>query len=573
MLLLIVFAFIAGIITILSPCILPVLPIILSTTAGDGKSRPLGVVTGFIASFTFFTLFLSSIVQATGIPADSLRLVSILILAIFGLTLILPKAQLMIEQIFARLSRFTPNTASKTGFRGGIIVGLSLGLLWTPCVGPILASVISLAITGTVTTTAIFITLAYSVGTAIPMFAIMYGGQSLLQKNRWILNNSSKIQKIFGVLMILTAIGIAFNVDRKFQTYILQKFPNYGTGLTKIEENSSIQQELDKIRSGGIDKSDMGKPMFDLLNQSGPIAPELKIGGQWFNSAPLQLNELRGKVVVVDFWTYSCINCQRTLPYLKSWYEKYKDDGLVIIGVHSPEFEFEKSAKNLEQAISDFGIKYPVMQDNDFATWRAYDNHYWPAKYFLDKDGHVRWTHFGEGQYDESEKVIQELLAETGKNVNQTIDNPSYTVYANTPETYLGYSRMARSLTNEQIVPDKAYLYSAPNAIRNNYFALGGVWTIGPEYSMPLKSAYLKFAFDAKEVYLVMRPKDPKTSAKVKVSLDEKQDNLGDDVKNGIVTLDKDRLYKLINLPAPGQHLLKLEFLDDNVEVYAFTFG
>ena len=415
MILLVFFAFLAGVVTVLSPCILPILPIILTSSIGGqniGKSRPIGVVIGFILSFTFFTLFLSTIVRLSGIPADSLRLVSVLVIAGFGVSFLIPKFQVLLEGLFSKLAGFMPSSRNRTGFGGGLLIGLSVGLLWTPCVGPILASVISLAITGTVTFDAFLITLFYSLGTAIPMFFIMLGGQNALRRVPWLFSNLGNIQKIFGVLMILTAIAIFFNIDRKFQTFILDKFPQYGTGLTKFEDNETIRRELEKRDGKEIKKEDMGKPMFDLLSPKGAKAPAIIPGGVWFNSDPLTLEELKGKVVIVDFWTYSCINCQRTFPYLRNWYEKYKDKGLVIIGVHSPEFEFEKSEKNVAEAIKDFKLTYPIVQDNDFATWRDYANHYWPAKYIIDKEGYIRYTHFGEGAYDETERIIQELLKE-----------------------------------------------------------------------------------------------------------------------------------------------------------------
>src|SRR3989344_3432578 len=330
MLLLIIFAFIGGVVTILSPCILPILPVVLSSSLTGGKKSPLGVVTGFILSFTFFTLFLSLIVKSLGIPADSLRSFSIVVIALFGIGLLLPNFRTLLEKFFTYFSRFGPKGSGEAGFFGGVLIGASVGLVWTPCVGPILASIISLA--------------------------------------------------------------IFFNFDRKFQTYILDKFPNYGIGLTSFEDNSLIKDRLKNLRGDGINDEDMGKPMFNLLDDSGVNAPGLIQGGDWFNTKPLTLKELRGKVVMVDFWTYTCINCIRTLPYLKNWHEKYASKGLVIIGVHTPEFEFEKSAENVQKAIQDFGIKYPVMQDNNFATWRAYDNHYWPAKYIVDKNGKIRYT-------------------------------------------------------------------------------------------------------------------------------------------------------------------------------------
>lgn len=588
MILLIIFAFLAGIVTVLSPCILPVLPIILSSSIGTqeiGKARPFGVILGFILSFTFFTLFLSSIVKLIGIPAESLRIFSVIVIALFGATMLIPKFQYFTEILFSRLSQFLPQSQNRTGFGGGLLIGLSLGLLWTPCVGPILASVISLAITGEVNIEAVFITLAYALGTAIPMFFIMIAGQTALRKAPWLLSNSSHIQKFFGVLMILTAIAIFFNFDRKFQTFVLNTFPSYGTGLTKFEDVPFIHDALNKLTGSEMDSSNMGKPMFDMSGEkSGPPAPEIIQGGEWFNSAPLTLADLKGKVVLVDFWTYSCINCQRTFPYLKDWNEKYKDKGLVIIGVHSPEFEFEKNPKNVEKALKDFGITYPVMQDNDFATWRAYSNRYWPAKYFIDKNGDIRYTHFGEGAYDESEKVIRELLTEAGFGDSvQTVFNhnydvvPDYEVNSKTPELYLGYGRMDGLASPEKVVENGSANYSAPSTIPDNKFAFVGGWDVMEEYSNPKKGSQLILNFEAQNVFLVMRPKDPNNPGQVKLSLDDNivtnLDRAGADSKNSVVTIDSDRLYHLLSIPDTGKHILKLEFLDANTEVYAFTFG
>lgn len=581
MILLIIFAFIAGIVTILSPCILPILPIILSSSIGTteiGKARPIGVVLGFILSFTFFTLFLSTIVRISGIPSESLRIFSVIVIALFGASMLIPKFQLWTELLFSRLSQFMPQSQNKTGFGGGILIGLSLGLLWTPCVGPILASVISLAVSGSVNLDAVFITLSYALGTAIPMFFIMVAGQTALRKAPWLLQNSGTIQKVFGVLMILTALAIFFNLDRKFQTFILNTFPTYGSGLTKFEDIPLVQNALQTINGSDVKKEDMGKPMFDMNNTQGTPAPEIIPGGQWFNSPPLTLKDLRGKVVLVDFWTYSCINCQRTFPYLKSWNEKYKDKGLVIIGVHSPEFEFEKNPGNVAKALKDFGITYPVVQDNNFATWRAYNNRYWPAKYFIDKNGNIRYTHFGEGEYDESEKVIQELLKEAGSDVSSMqINNPEYQINAKTPETYLGYKRMENLVPVQEISENSNFNYVAPKDISQNKFAFSGVWNVMDEYSNAQKGAQLLLNFDAQQVFLVMRPKDPANPGKVKVYLDDKlvseSGAAGDSVINNEVTVNSDQLYKLIKLSSPGKHILKLEFLDSNTEIYAFTFG
>jgi len=376
--------------------------------------------------------------------------------------------------------------------------------------------------------------------------------------------------------MIITALGIYFNVDRTFQSYILDKFPNYGVGLTGFEDNELVQNTLEEISQGDDAEELRGKPMFDVMNDKGIVAPEIIPGGEWFNlengKTKLDLKELRGKVVVIDFWTYTCINCIRTLPYLKDWYATYKDKGLVIIGVHTPEFEFEKDKNNLAAAIEDYELSYPIVQDNNYATWKVYDNRYWPAKYFIDKDGRIRHTHFGEGKYDESERVIQELLKETGaEDVSTDIDNPSYQVYSNTPETYLGYARIRNFASFEKIAKNKISTYSAPAALRKNQVAYTGDWLIMDEYANPQKGAQLKINFEAKEVFLVMRSKDQ--PGKMKVHVDGEMKYFGEDNINGEVVVESDRLYKLIKLPSATQHILRLEFSDSNIEVFAFTFG
>lgn len=571
MIILILFSFLAGIVTILSPCILPILPIILSSSVYQDKKRPFGIVLGFIASFTFFTLFLSALVKASGISAESVRFFSIGVIGLFGLSLLVPQFQRLSELLFAKLSGLLPQRNNQnTGFWGGFVIGLSLGLLWTPCVGPILASVISLALSGSVTGSAVVITLAYSIGTAIPMFLIIRGGQNVLKKVPWLLKNSVHIQKLFGVVMILTALGIYLNIDRKFQSYILEKFPRYGSSLTQIEDNAFIRDIITTISNDSVPSD--GKPMNEVLDtMKYPKAPELILGGQWFNTEPLTLNSLRGKVVLVDFWTYTCINCIRTLPYLKSWHEKYVDDGLIIIGVHSPEFEFEKSPDNVQKAITDFGLPYPVMQDNNFDTWKAYSNRYWPAKYLINKDGHIVYTHFGEGEYDETERKIQELLKETGATISDPITSGSYQNYARTPELYIGSDRF-----------------------QPGYITFNGNWQDDGEYRSPSAGAILTLQFNAKEVFLVMRPKNGQVG-KINISLDDKSfvpnNSIGEDVKNVLIepdiTLDigdqsvwestvdvtENRLYKLIKLPTSGVHTLELIFEDTNIELYAFTFG
>ncbi len=571
---LIVFAFIAGVVTILSPCILPILPIILSSSVGNsGKKRPLGIVTGFILSFTFFTLFLSSIVKLTGISADLLRNLSVFILAGFGISLLIPQIQFFMEKKFSSLASLAPRGQKVGGFLGGLTIGLSLGLLWTPCVGPILASVISLALSGTVTSEAVFITLAYSAGTAIPMFLIIMAGSTALQKVPWLLKNTSRIQKAFGILMIITAVGIFFGYDRKIQSYIIEKFPNYGTGLTQLEDIDIVDEQLDQINK----KEKKNNKSGEKVNQ---IAPDIQTQGKWFNlpsgTDSLNLSELKGKVVLIDFWTYSCINCQRTLPYLKTWWEKYEDKGLVIIGVHSPEFEFEKNPENVQEAIEDFEIKYPVVQDNDFKTWRAYENRYWPAKYLIDKDGFIRYTHFGEGKYDETENTIQELLAESGSDVSKiNVNNPTYERNKKTPETYFGHARIENFASPENVLEDATMQYSFPENLPEDFWALEGNWEVRDEYIVPSKGAKLRMNFQAEKVFMVARTVSKDSSvSEVTLTIDQNAImNNAQDVKENTLRIEKDKLYEIVDIKTPSRHTLELEFTDANVELYTFTFG
>lgn len=541
MIILIGFAFIAGFVTILSPCILPILPIVLSGGISNDKNRPLGIVIGFILSFTFFTLFLSSLVKLTGISPDLLRGLSVAIIFGFGLSLLIPRFQIFLEIIFSKLSNKVNRSKTRSGFFGGILLGLSLGLIWTPCVGPIIASVITLAASSTVTSTSVVITIAYSLGTAIPMLLITYGGRALLQKNLWLVKNTVNIQKIFGVLMMITAIGIFFNVDRSFQAYILEVFPQYGTNLTKIEDNKIVREELQLLKDS---------PPIMNVNQ----APDFIPNGTWLNSDPLTMSELKGKVVLVDFWTYTCINCIRTLPYLTAWHDLYKDKGLVIIGIHTPEFEFEKKKENVENAMKQYGISYPVLMDNEYENWNAFNNRYWPAKYLIDSKGQIRYTHFGEGEYIQTEKMIQELLKEAGNqklNPIQTEEKSEDLILRRTPEIYLGSDRTERRSDTIK-------------GLSKDFYYLNGKWQISNEYAVSTVGSSLTLNFSGKEVNLVISP--AQKGNKIRIYLNDKLLNT--------ITLDTERLYNLVKLTEyTGSSMLKIEFLDDGIKCFAFTFG
>jgi cytochrome c biogenesis protein CcdA/thiol-disulfide isomerase/thioredoxin len=594
MIVLLGFAFLSGVVTILSPCILPILPIVLSGGVGGGKARPFGVLTGFVMSFTAFTLALSAIVQALGIPSDFLRYVAVVLVILFGLVMVVPWLRERFNSAAARLTG-RAGTRGGSGFGGGLLVGLSLGLIWTPCVGPIMASVISLALTQNIDGGSVFITLAYSLGTSLPMLGVMLGGRALLQRVPALTRNAARIQQGFGVLMIIVGIGIGLGWDRQFQATILRAFPNYGTGLTALENTAPVKTALD-VRTpapGTTMQGAAGSGVFRVPAQppeNGGLgdygaAPALIAGGPWFNtegiaaaagqtaqggSMPLSLAGLLGKVVIVDFWTYSCVNCVRTLPYLRAWHDAYRDKGLVIIGVHTPEFEFEKTSTNVTRAMRDLGVTWPVVQDNDYAQWNSYSNRYWPAHYFIDAKGRVRYFHYGEGGYEESEKVIRALLAEAGASLGEAVSAPAPLLEAGTPETYLGYARGKGFASAVAPVADAVVDYKPARVPGNGEWNLSGQWTIASQYAIPTASGSLALGFDAKNVFLVIEPEE--RAGTISVFLDDKP--VGDtvDVKKGAFRPMESRMYQVVGLSTPGPHVLRLE-VKGKLRLFAFTFG
>ena len=428
MIVLLIFAFLSGLITILAPCIWPLLPIVLSSTTTGGKSKPLGITLGIIISFAFFTLTVSYIVKIIPFDPNLLRLFAVIVIGFLGLTLVVPKLTQIVEGWvsrfsgkFADLTRYNsaPGSAKNKyqGFRGGLITGFALGLVWSPCAGPILATIATLAATQTVNAGIILVTIVYVIGVGIPLFIFATIGSRFFSQTRALSPYTGYIQKIFGVIMILTALAIFTNYDKVIQVKLLDAIPSYSNFLFKLESNQAVKKQLEVLRGKKQmpEKAPMNKNIIMVTPSSslpnlGP-APEFAGIEKWLNSdRPLTMRELRGKIVLIDFWTYTCINCIRTLPFVTRWYEKYKDKGFVVVGVHTPEFEFEKNTNNVLGAIKQYNITYPVAQDNDYKTWRAYDNHYWPAKYLIDVKGNIRYTHFGEGEYEETEMHIKTLL-------------------------------------------------------------------------------------------------------------------------------------------------------------------
>src|SRR3954452_28615 len=425
MLLLLVFALIAGAGTALSPCALPVLPAILASSADGGRRRPFGVVVGLSVTFLVTIIGLAEVAGGVGLGDTALRTVAIVALLVFGIAIAVPAVGARLEAPLSRLARFGPRTRGD-GFVSGIGVGGALGFVYAPCAGPILAAVVSVsAVSGRI----VAIALAYTFGAAAVLLALALGGRRIFA--RW---RGPALQTALGAVMIVTALALLGRVDIRLQTALAEHLGGGGVAGFLADPAGGIE------RSGAVSKrlADVrGKPRFTGPRSGLPVlgaAPELTGTQRWFNSRPLTLAGLRGRVVLIDFWTYTCINCIRTQPYLKAWDARYRRQGLTIVGVHSPEFAFEKDAANVRRAISAAGLRYPVVQDNDLRTWQAWGNQYWPAEYLVDAQGHVRYTSFGEGDYDKTEHAIRRLLGARG-----AMAHPREVVVPSTettPETY-----------------------------------------------------------------------------------------------------------------------------------------
>ncbi len=416
MVVLILFAALSGLVTVCSPCILPVLPVVLSSTLTGGKRRPMGVIAGLIVSFSVFTLAITQIVAWLGLSATSLRLAAVALIGVLGLSLIVPALGDRVERALSRLPGLA-RLSQGAGFGAGFLTGASLGLVWAPCAGPILAAVTALAATQRLSWGAAALVAAYAVGAGLPLLGIAYGGRAAMRRVPLFVRNTGRLQRVFGAVMVLTAALIAFNADTLVTAWATGLAPASWTAqLSGFESSPLVSRELGQLTlatATPTPSASAGSPTPSLADL-GP-APEITGIDHWINSSPLTLQEQRGKVVLVDFWTYSCINCIHTLPYVTAWYDHYKDDGFVVIGVHTPEFAFEQDTPNVEQAVERFDIAYPVAQDNTYLTWRAFDNQYWPAEYLIDANGHIRYEHFGEGSYARTEAAIQELLAAAGR--------------------------------------------------------------------------------------------------------------------------------------------------------------
>ncbi len=570
MALLVLFGFVAGAATALSPCVLPVLPVALAAGATGGRRRPLGVVTGLVVSFTFATVALVYLLSALGLPDKLFRTLAIVVLAIAGVVLIVPGAAARVEAWIGRVVPRAPAHVDGEGFGSGFLLGLSLGFVYAPCAGPILAGVITVSASQDFTAGRLAVALAYSAGSAVVLYALMLGGRRLTAP---LARRSGTFQQAMGVVLLVVAVVMVTELDIRFENRIAADLPSILVNPSKdIEEASATRERLADLRgdTGGTvaeaaTRADPGKRLAVI----GP-APEIAGTERWWNTPgdrPLTLRSLRGRVVLIDFWTYSCINCLRTLPALRAWDARYRRDGLTIIGMHAPEFPFERDAGNVGQAIERNGLRYPVAQDNDFANWSAYGNQYWPAKYLIDARGRVRYVHFGEGSYGRTEHAIRALLEEAGRGrlgsmAAARVETPHG---VQTPESYLGAERAQRFL-NGAIEPgthDYRLSGDAIAALPPAHLAYQGPWRISASHATAAGTgARIHLNFSASRVFLVLGARGGPHPVRVDV----------DGRRRGTVTVRGNRLYELVRLSRPGQHRLALT-LAPGTEAYAFTFG
>jgi cytochrome c biogenesis protein CcdA/thiol-disulfide isomerase/thioredoxin len=576
--LLLIFALVAGFATAFTPCVLPVLPIALSAGATGGRRRPLGIVAGVVVAFTFATVALVYVIKALGLPNDILRTFAVVVLVSFGISLLVPPLSARFEAFLSRFGRLA-RTGDAEGFGSGLVLGLGLGTLYAPCAGPILAGVVTVSAAQTFTAGRLAVALAYSVGSAAGLYLLMLGGRRLAGR---VVSRSIRVQQALGVVMVGVAVAVATNLDARFQSAIASDLPGFLVQPTQgLESSGTISRALGSVRGappaiqpGGSAEAESGKRLPILGG-----APEFTDTQQWFNTPgdrPLTMQGLRGRVVLIDFWTYSCINCIRTIPDIEALYRKYRRYGFEVVGVHSPEFAFEKEASNVQAAIAQDGITYPVVQDNDLGTWFAYGNQFWPADYLVDAKGRIRYVHFGEGDYDASEKAVRSLLAENGATGLGAMSQPRVPRASRgvtTPESYLGTARADRFTNDPLREGSSRYALPRGNDVPPDHLAYAGTWDLSAEKATAGPDAQLELNFGARRVYLVLG--SPAEARQVHVYLDGKPipDGIaGPDVHDGVLTVQGQRLYSLVNLPRVGRHLLTLRF-DPGVSGYAFTFG
>jgi cytochrome c biogenesis protein CcdA/thiol-disulfide isomerase/thioredoxin len=604
-----VLAYLGGVLTIVSPCILPVLPFVFARAGQPFMRSTLPMLVGMAATFAAVAT-LAALGGGWAVQANEYgRYAALALLAVFGIILLFPALSDHLTRPLVSLGARLSQSADKGARAGGssvvasLLLGVATGLLWAPCAGPVLGLILTGAALQGASVGTTLLLLAYALGAATSLALALLVGGKVYQTMKRSLGVGEWLRRGVGVAVLVAVAAIGLGLDTGFLTQ------------ASVASTASLEQGLiDKLQpqkpssvvmngndggammmSGGSNQMMMSgantmmqaKPQAaaDTLPVEGKMPP-LDGAIQWLNSPPLSAEALRGKVVLVDFWTYSCINCIRAIPYVKAWAEKYKDQGLVVIGVHAPEFAFEKNVDNVKKAIGDLGITYPVAIDNDYAIWRAFDNQYWPAHYFIDAEGRIRHHHFGEGEYDQSERVIQELLAEAGKqNVAGGIVDVKATGAeaasnqndVQSPETYVGWQRSENFVDTKGTVNDAPHVYSAAEP-KLNEWGLTGNWTVGAENAgLNDKDGSIYYRFHARDLHLVLGPNADGKPIRFKVTVDGKPpgDSHGVDTDaDGNGTVTGQRLYQLVREAGPvGDHTFEIHFLDPGVQAYAFTFG
>ncbi|MDW3685442.1 cytochrome c biogenesis protein DipZ [Cupriavidus sp. CV2] len=597
---LLILAYLGGALTILSPCILPVLPFVFSRAdqpfVRSGLPLLAGMALTFAAVATLAAVGGGWVTQANQYG----RWLAIALLAVFGLTLLLPRfaERLMHPLVSAgsRLSAFAQADGDQVRPGSSFLLGIATGLLWAPCAGPILGLVLTGAALRGASVGTTLLLVAYAAGAATSLaVALLIGGRVFTAMKRS-LGAGEWVRRGIGAAMLLGVVAIGLGLD----TGVLARVSPVATGGIEQQLVDKLSAKQAEAGNGPAVTASSGAMMRATSLKTGqsaaaalPVEGQLPgLGGavEWLNSPPLTAEALRGKVVLVDFWTYSCINCLRTLPYVKAWAQKYRDQGLVVIGVHAPEFAFERNLDNVKKATRDLGIDYPVAVDNNYAIWRAFNNQYWPAHYFIDAQGQIRFHHFGEGEYARSEQVIQQLLAEAGHadaakvamgigNADvQGVQMAADKAEIQSGETYLGYERAQNFASPGGEAQDKAHTYTVPVDPALNDWGLAGTWRVGAEQAtLAGASGRIVYRFHARDLHLVLGPGKDGKPVRFRVSIDGAApgDARGTDVAaDGSGTVTEQRLYQLVRQTGKvAEHTFAIEFLDPGVEAYAFTFG
>ncbi|HVW17023.1 MAG TPA: cytochrome c biogenesis protein DipZ [Solirubrobacteraceae bacterium] len=558
MALLALFAVIAGAATAVSPCVLPILPALLGAGATGGRRRPFGVVLGLAVTFTVTIVGLAEVAKGVGLGDSGLRDAAIAVLAAFGVAMVVPALAARLEAPLSRLARLGPRSTGD-GFWSGLCVGAAFGFVYAPCAGPILAAVIAVSAASGST---VLVGLGYALGTALMLLVVSLLGRRVLRPLR-----GPGLQRALGAVMVLTAGAMALQLDVRFQEAIAVHWP---AGLVNparpLEDSHAVQARLDRLRGPSRYAKRPSGPAASLPDL-GP-APEFADTQRWFNTPggrPLTMAGLRGRVVLIDFWTYTCINCIRTLPYLNAWNARYRADGLTIVGVHSPEFPFEHDAGNVARAIRADHIAYPVVQDNDLATWDAWGNQYWPADYLVDARGRVRYAAFGEGDYDQTEAAIRALLADAGRAPSAARATPHGAIAPSgltTPETYLGVER-AQGVDPQPTLGTHDYDATPSDRLALSRFTIGGRWSIAQQGATAVRDATIGARVYAKDVYLVLSPAKHGRST-VRVTVDGRP--------AAPIHVTGQRLYTIASFRSADDHRIALR-LDPGTSAFAFTFG